>query len=161
MKKKSKIIYILILLIVLAVIIDLFLVFKNKNNEDPKNNTEQVREISCNTQINEITNEELGISYESVSDYYLLINDKNELVPNGYTNTVTFKNLDDLNKYYNYMLSEFKLSSQFKMEKDEENLRVYHFTPSLYGENKNTNLDELKKLEEEGWTCQEMKNDSN
>lgn len=153
--KNKKIIYILVFLILLAVVADVFLVLHNKKNDKQK-----AKEIVCNTAINEITNEELGISYQSFSNYYLLINSENELVPNGYTNTVTFKNLSDLNLYYNYMLKELKLTSQFKMEKDEENLSVYHFTPSLYGENKNTNFDELKKLEEQGWTCQEMEIDN-
>ncbi len=168
MKDKKVWLYIIIFLIIIVMGIDLALVITYKNKSYPKVesslepvetkrkiNKKIVKQYNCNMPREVFTNEDVGITYTRIADYYtFLIAEDNTLFPNNYEIKIQFNNLEDLSKYYNYLIEDMKLSEQDNT-KDEKALTITFASILLQGTTTTFDNSYLEYLAHRGYICNE------
>lgn len=161
MKKSNTIIRILIGLILIALMIDIILIWKNKKEQKESlnisevNNEEKVNEIKYFCSTKDVKNEKIkDIKYQSREEYsFAVLN--GEIMNGQYRETITFTNIED----YNWFLENVKLKLEMGQNIDKKEL--YYDAPIILkeeGQPANIFTDKyIEYLNRSGFTCEEVK----
>lgn len=156
---QKKLVFFLILAILSIIGFDIYLFFQANKTElyQEGNNNENASDllelkVACYRIKENVFYEPVGIDLNIMDDYVFYVKENKEMVIDRNLTTYAFKNLEELNHFYNYWLVKFP---DIQLTKNEEKLELSFQIKTMWGGYKSYSEEYKEYLNEHEYSCVE------